>query len=177
MHTNLIPCAATGDCAHTLQALQSLTLDDAKVTAREHARPPILAPWPTMLAYRSLCWVLDALYAGRPIQRFWVLENVARIPYHCYLSVLHLYESLGWWRKATELKHLHFAEVHACGDVLTVLITIHQMSANGPHNRSTTKAITSLSWSHWVGMATGLTGSLLNMRPFFISGSWFRCTW
>lgn len=64
-----------------------------------------------MVAYRVLCWVLDALYAGRPIQRFWVLETVARIPYMVYVSVVHLYESLGWFRKATALKHLHFAEV------------------------------------------------------------------
>ena len=36
------------------------------------------------------------LYEGRPIQRFWVLESVARVPYFAYISMLHLYESLGW---------------------------------------------------------------------------------
>ena len=45
-----------------------------------------------------LCWVLDVLYDGKPIQKFWVLETVARIPYFAYISILHLYESVGFWR-------------------------------------------------------------------------------
>jgi hypothetical protein len=47
---------------------------------------------------------------GRPIQRFWVLETVARIPYFAYISILHLYESLGFWRAGAELRKVHFAE-------------------------------------------------------------------
>jgi hypothetical protein len=43
-------------------------------------------------------------------QRFWVLETVARIPYFSYISMLHLYESLGWWRAGAELRKVHFAE-------------------------------------------------------------------
>merc|ERR1712181_17329 len=35
--------------------------------------------------------------------------GIARVPYFSYLSVLHLYETLGIWRKAKYLK-LHFAE-------------------------------------------------------------------
>jgi ubiquinol oxidase len=46
----------------------------------------------------------------RPIQRFWVLETVARIPYFAYISILHLYESLGFWRAGAELRKVHFAE-------------------------------------------------------------------
>jgi hypothetical protein len=46
----------------------------------------------------------------RPIQRFWVLETVARIPYFAYISILHMYESLGFWRAAAELRKIHFAE-------------------------------------------------------------------
>jgi len=34
----------------------------------------------------------------RPIQRFWFLEMVARMPYFSYITMLHLYESFGWWR-------------------------------------------------------------------------------
>ena len=56
-----------------------------------------------------LVFVINNLYAKRPYPRFYVLETVARIPYFSYLSVLHLYESLGWWRKADWLK-VHFAE-------------------------------------------------------------------
>ena len=49
---------------------------------------------------------LDRLYAGRPIQRFWFLETVARMPYFSYISMLHLYESLGWWRAGAELRRV-----------------------------------------------------------------------
>ena len=46
---------------------------------------------------------------NRPYARFYALETIARMPYFSYLSVLHLYETLGWFRKANYLK-LHFAE-------------------------------------------------------------------
>ena len=39
--------------------------------------------------------ILDFLYKGRDIQRFWVLETIARAPYFAFLSVLHFRESLG----------------------------------------------------------------------------------
>jgi len=39
--------------------------------------------------------ILDFLYRGRDIQRFWVLETIARAPYFAFLSVLHFKESLG----------------------------------------------------------------------------------
>ncbi len=39
--------------------------------------------------------ILDYLYRGRDIQRFWVLEEIARAPYFAFLSVLHFRESLG----------------------------------------------------------------------------------
>lgn len=39
--------------------------------------------------------ILDFLYQGRDIQRFWVLETIARTPYFAFLSVLHFRESLG----------------------------------------------------------------------------------
>ena len=38
---------------------------------------------------------LDILYRNRDIQRFWVLEEIARAPYFAFLSVLHLKESFG----------------------------------------------------------------------------------
>ena len=38
--------------------------------------------------------------------RFWVLEVVARMPYFAYISMLHLYESLGWWRAGAELRRV-----------------------------------------------------------------------
>lgn len=39
--------------------------------------------------------IIDFLYKNRPVQRFWLLETIARAPYFAFLSVLHLRESLG----------------------------------------------------------------------------------
>jgi ubiquinol oxidase len=54
-------------------------------------------------------FVVDVIYGNRSYARFYVLETIARVPYFSYLSVLHLYETLGFWRKADLLK-VHFAE-------------------------------------------------------------------
>ena len=56
-----------------------------------------------------LVFITDVIYRNRLYPRFYVLETIARIPYFAYLSVLHLYETLGFWRKADLLK-VHFAE-------------------------------------------------------------------
>ncbi|GMI21495.1 hypothetical protein TeGR_g12121 [Tetraparma gracilis] len=42
-------------------------------------------------------------------RRFFALETIARMPYFAYTSMLHLYETLGWWRRHDYIK-LHFAE-------------------------------------------------------------------
>jgi ubiquinol oxidase len=54
-------------------------------------------------------FIVDVVYGNRSYARFYVLETIARVPYFSYLSVLHLYETLGFWRKADLLK-VHFAE-------------------------------------------------------------------
>jgi ubiquinol oxidase len=54
-------------------------------------------------------FIVDVVYGHRSYPRFYVLETIARVPYFSYLSVLHLYETLGFWRKADLLK-VHFAE-------------------------------------------------------------------
>lgn len=61
------------------------------------------------LIVESVVVVIDKLYREKPYARFFVLETVARVPYFAYTSVLHLYETLGWWRRADYLK-VHFAE-------------------------------------------------------------------
>ncbi|XP_031394854.1 ubiquinol oxidase 4, chloroplastic/chromoplastic [Punica granatum] len=53
--------------------------------------------------------ILDSLYHDRHYARFFVLETIARVPYFAFMSVLHMYESFGWWRRADYLK-VHFAE-------------------------------------------------------------------
>ncbi|KAK1273966.1 hypothetical protein QJS04_geneDACA008061 [Acorus gramineus] len=57
----------------------------------------------------SVIKILDTLYHDRHYARFYVLETIARVPYFAFISVLHLYESCGWWRRADYLK-VHFAE-------------------------------------------------------------------
>lgn len=61
------------------------------------------------LLVNFLEWLLNTFYGDRIYPRFFVLETVARVPYFAYTSVLHLYETMGWWRKADWLK-IHFAE-------------------------------------------------------------------
>ena len=53
--------------------------------------------------------VIDKVYKDRDYARFYVLETVARVPYFSFVSVLHMYESLGIWRKADYLE-THFAQ-------------------------------------------------------------------
>lgn len=93
--------------------LNKLTLDAHRIAKIEEERfkaSPPNAPWFILGPYYALCIVLDFIYEGRPIQRFWVLEEVARMPYFAYISMLHLYESFGWWRAGAALRKVHFAE-------------------------------------------------------------------
>eukprot|EP00747_Dinoflagellata_sp_TGD_P047458 gnl/TRDRNA2_/TRDRNA2_145023_c0_seq1.p1 gnl/TRDRNA2_/TRDRNA2_145023_c0~~gnl/TRDRNA2_/TRDRNA2_145023_c0_seq1.p1 ORF type:complete len:533 (+),score=80.04 gnl/TRDRNA2_/TRDRNA2_145023_c0_seq1:160-1758(+) len=57
----------------------------------------------------SIKGAIDVMYRGRDIQRFYVLETIARVPYFAYVSCLHLFESLGQ-RGNTERLRLHYAE-------------------------------------------------------------------
>jgi hypothetical protein len=49
-------------------------------------------------------FLFDFLFDGKTVKRsfarFYAFETIARMPYFSYLSVLHLYETLGLWRKA-----------------------------------------------------------------------------
>lgn len=61
------------------------------------------------LATGAVIQVLDVFYKDRDYARFYVLETIARVPYFAFVSVLHMYESFGWWRRADYIK-VHFAE-------------------------------------------------------------------
>lgn len=94
--------------------LDQLKLSNDAVWKREEERVKeggeVKAPWYIKGAYLFLCVVIDVLYNNRPLPRFWFLEMVARMPYFSYISMLHLYESLGWWRAGADIRKIHFAE-------------------------------------------------------------------
>jgi len=91
--------------------LATLTLSNDAIWAREKARPEVPAPWIIKAPYLALCVFLDLVFPeNRPIQRFWFLETVARMPYFSYNTMLTVYELLGWWRRSSELRRVHFAE-------------------------------------------------------------------
>eukprot|EP00270_Netrium_digitus_P019752 TRINITY_DN7871_c0_g2_i1.p1 TRINITY_DN7871_c0_g2~~TRINITY_DN7871_c0_g2_i1.p1 ORF type:complete len:599 (+),score=109.40 TRINITY_DN7871_c0_g2_i1:254-1798(+) len=104
------PGPLTEDRDELRQKLGQLTLSNDAVWQREHSRPPVKAPWWILGPYYALCLMLDVIFDGRPFQRFWFLETVARMPYFSYISMLHLYETLGWWRVGAEVRKVHFAE-------------------------------------------------------------------
>merc|ERR1719352_20175 len=78
--------------------------------------------------YDAGCYVLDELFVGRPIARFWFLETIARMPYFSYVSMLHLYESFGWWRDP-QLRKVHNAEEYNELHHLLIMETLAVMIA------------------------------------------------
>jgi len=50
-----------------------------------------------------LDFILNKLYQTRPFARFYLLETIARVPYFAYLSILHLYESIGAWKYSEKI--------------------------------------------------------------------------
>lgn len=104
------PPKDTPEMKERKRILDSLTLSNDAVWDREKKRPPVKSPLVIKIPYYFLCWVLDVIFEDRPIQRFWLLETVARMPYFSYTNMLHLYETLGWWRRSLEARKVHFAE-------------------------------------------------------------------
>ena len=95
-----------------LQAqLEKLTLNSTKIWEREFADGDIEAPLIIKIPYLAVCFLLDVVFEGRYVpSRFFLLETVARMPYFSYISMLHLYETLGFWRRSADMKRVHFAE-------------------------------------------------------------------
>lgn len=91
--------------------LEALRLDSDAIWEREKNRPEVPAPWLLKAPYLALCFMLDKLFdETKPVQRFWFLETVARMPYYSYTAALTFYEILGWYRGGAELRKIHFAE-------------------------------------------------------------------
>jgi hypothetical protein len=82
------PPAPSPEVSARQAALAALTLDAGAVWERERRRPQVAAPWAIKAPYYALCWTLDVLFEGRPLQRFWLLETVARMPYLSYISMV-----------------------------------------------------------------------------------------
>lgn len=96
---------------HLQEQLDQLTLTSSKIWERERARGEIVAPWAIKIPYYILCFFLDVGFEGKNVfSRFFLLETVARMPYFSYITMLHLYETLGFWRSSAEVKRVHFAE-------------------------------------------------------------------
>ena len=69
------------------------------------------APWVIKVPYFELCFLLDVVSEGRnTFGRFFLLETVARMPYFAHITMLHLYETLGFWRRSADIKRIHFAK-------------------------------------------------------------------
>ena len=81
----------------------------AGVVLHDDAPVPRLERFVNSLVINAAVLIIDKLYEGRDYSRFYALETVARVPYFSFLSVLHLYETLGFWRRADYLK-VHFAQ-------------------------------------------------------------------
>lgn len=91
--------------------LSRLTLSSEAIWERERSRGPIVAPWIIKAPYFVLCYFLDVVFEGKnSFGRFFMLETVARMPYFSYITMLHLYETLGFWRRSADIKRIHFAE-------------------------------------------------------------------
>jgi len=93
------------------QQLKYLTLDTDAIWEKERSRGPIIAPWIIKIPYFVLCYFLDVVFEEHYVfSRFFLLETVARMPYFSYITMLHFYETLGFWRRSSDIKRIHFAE-------------------------------------------------------------------
>jgi len=91
--------------------LEKLTLNSTEIYRREIENGPIEAPFIIKIPYIVVCYLLDEIFERRYVfSRFFLLETVARMPYFSYISMLHLYETLGFWRRSADVKRIHFAE-------------------------------------------------------------------
>lgn len=90
--------------------LKQLKLNDKNIWKREQHRNPVECPRLLMAIYFTICFMLDIIYKDKPIDRFWFLESVARMPYFSYVAIIHMYETLGWWELGSNLKLKHYEE-------------------------------------------------------------------
>jgi hypothetical protein len=96
------------------EIMYSLTLDSDEIWKREETTG-VEGPWIIKAPYFVLCWLLDTLFKGKYVfSRFFLLETVARVPYFSYISMIHLYETLG----TTTHRAMQILRVHVCTPVI-----------------------------------------------------------
>ena len=105
------PATLTDRQLELQEKLTKLRLNSTEIWERELMDGPIDAPLIIKVPYLAVCYLLDVVFEGGYVPaRFFLLETVARMPYFSYISMLHLYETLGFWRRSTDAKRIHFAE-------------------------------------------------------------------
>lgn len=92
------------------KSLKHLKLNDKNIWKREQMREHIECPRALLVSYYAICHILDVIFKDKPIDRFWFLETIARMPYFSYVAILHMYETLGWWELDSKLKRKHYLE-------------------------------------------------------------------
>ncbi len=75
----------------------------------EHSREKVQVNPILYNGYRVVTFGLDMIFDEKPIERFWFLENVARMPYFSYVACIHFYETIGVWTD-DELRQFHYEQ-------------------------------------------------------------------
>ena len=101
--------SSSSDSSQRTPSLHDYDKDQYEPVIHDQAPLPRLERAINSAIIASAVLIIDKLYEGRAYPRFYALETVARVPYFSFLSVLHLYETLGFWRRADYLK-VHFAQ-------------------------------------------------------------------
>ncbi|KAL5674771.1 hypothetical protein ACJX0J_010902, partial [Zea mays] len=89
--------------------LDGVGADDPMVPSSDESWVVRLEQSVNIFLTESVIILLNTVYRDRNYARFFVLETIARVPYFAFISVLHMYETFGWWRRADYLK-VHFAQ-------------------------------------------------------------------
>ena len=105
--------------------LSKLKLDDERIRQRERSREPVVCSRFMRIVYDMICILLDLIFKNKPIDRFWFLENIARMPYFSYVGIVHMYETLGWWYVDSDIKRKHIEQEANETHHLAIMESLH----------------------------------------------------
>ena len=86
------------------------TLSNFRIWEYEHNRERVQVNPVLYNSYRVVTFGLDMIFNEKPIERFWFLENVARMPYFSYVACIHFYETIGVWSPDADLRQNHYEQ-------------------------------------------------------------------